>query len=158
MDSITSLLKLFLAIAFAFCSTEGIDSAEQAEAPAGSVDVSANLQVSSNLITPLELAEALERGGSFVMDVRTYAEFYQGRINPSTNVPVKQISLRAREIPLDEPIIVVAASDQQAGEAFDELVAIGVSPDSIWLLDGGTQGWVDAGYELKPIGEDYFPC
>lgn len=93
-------------------------------------------------ITPADLPARLEDGWS-VVDVRTDAEWAEGRIDGSQHVPLDQVMERLDEIP--DPVVVVCASGGRSAQATDYLLDQGRQAVN---LDGGLHAWADDGRPL----------
>lgn len=100
-----------------------------------------------NSITPKKLNEKHAAGESVVLiDVRTPAEFGEVHVPFAVNLPLDRITPEAvREAAQGAPVYVICRSGQRAQNACDQLAKGGV--DNLTLVEGGTQGWVDAGLD-----------
>ena len=67
--------------------------------------------------TPLDDLLALKAAGAKVVDVRTPAEFAQGHIEGSVNIPLDQVQARVGELDPQAPIILCCASGGRSGMA-----------------------------------------
>jgi rhodanese-related sulfurtransferase len=99
----------------------------------------------NNSITPKNLNEKQASGESLVLiDVRTPAEFGEVHVPFAVNIPLDRITPEAvRDAAKGAPVYVICRSGQRAKNACDQLARGGV--DDLTLVEGGTQGWVDAG-------------
>lgn len=61
--------------------------------------------------------DQLKAAGAQLVDVRTPAEFGQGNVPGSVNIPLDQLQLRAAEIDPGRPVIVFCASGGRSGVA-----------------------------------------
>jgi len=59
----------------------------------------------------------LKAAGALIVDVRTPAEFAQGHVEPSLNIPLDQIQGRLSEIAQDRPVLLCCASGGRSGMA-----------------------------------------
>lgn len=100
-----------------------------------------------NTITPKNLNEKQAAGESLVLiDVRTPAEFGEVHVPFAVNVPLDRITPEAvRDAAKGAPVFVICRSGQRAKNACEQLAKGGV--DDLTLVEGGTQGWLDAGLE-----------
>lgn len=100
-----------------------------------------------NTISPKKLNERKAAGEALVLiDVRTPAEFGEVHVPFAVNVPLDRITPESvREAANGAPVYVICRSGQRAKNACEQLARGGV--DNLTLVEGGTQGWVDAGLE-----------
>ncbi|MBL7645632.1 MAG: rhodanese-like domain-containing protein [Candidatus Hydrogenedentes bacterium] len=100
-----------------------------------------------NTISPESLNEKKAAGEALVLiDVRTPAEFGEVHVPFAVNVPLDRITPESvREAANGAPVYVICRSGQRAKNACEQLARSGV--DNLTLVEGGTQGWVDAGLE-----------
>lgn len=93
---------------------------------------------------------ALVKQKAPIVDVRTQAEFKQGHIAGSTNIPLDQLKKSVKLLPADKelPIIVCCASGMRSGTAKTFLNELGYKS----VYNGG--GWLSLRYELKSAGYD----
>ena len=78
-----------------------------------------------------------------VLDVRAANEFTSGHLTNAKNIPLVDLSKRIDEVKKDKPVIVVCARGTSAAKAAVDLRKAGIA--EVFVLDGGLQGWVDAG-------------
>ena len=100
-------------------------------------------------VTPSEVRSALLlRGEIALLDVRHEAAFATGHPLFAANMAAGRIELEAAaRLPRkDVPIVLYDDGEGLVGAAADSLKALGYS--NIRQLDGGLQGWKQAGYEL----------
>ncbi len=100
-------------------------------------------------VTPSEVRSALLlRGEIALLDVRHEAAFATGHPLFAANMAAGRIDLEAAaRLPRrDVPIVLYDDGEGLVGAAADRLKALGYS--NIRQLDGGLQGWKQAGYEL----------
>jgi rhodanese-related sulfurtransferase len=92
----------------------------------------------------------LIKQGAAIVDVRTPAEFKQGHIRKSANLPLDQLRKSVKLLPADKqlPIIVCCASGMRSGSAKTVLNELGYKN----VYNGG--GWLSLRYELKKAGYD----
>lgn len=70
---------------------------------------------------------ALIAGGATVVDVRTQAEYSQGHLKKSVNIPLDQLSRQMKRIPKDRPVITCCASGMRSASARSLLQGAGYS-------------------------------
>ncbi len=94
-------------------------------------------------ITAATLAERLQTGeASYTLDVRTDAEWQQGRIEGSVNIPVTHLEQRLGEVPKDRRIVVHCASGYRSSIAASLLEKHGFT--QVTDLVGGYAAWEKA--------------
>lgn len=98
-----------------------------------------------NSITPKNLNEKHAAGDALTLiDVRTPAEFGEIHVPFAINLPLDRITPEAvRDAAQGAPVYVICRSGQRAKNACAQLAKGGV--EDLTLVEGGTQGWVDAG-------------
>ena len=80
--------------------------------------------------------------GAIVIDVRTPAEYSQGAITGSKNIPLQSINSKISEIKkLNKPVIACCASGMRSGSAASMLKAQGIE-----AINGG--GWASLNKKL----------
>src|SRR5882757_744326 len=100
-------------------------------------------------ITPPQVRRALLlRDEIALLDVRHEAAYAKGHPLFAANMAADRITLEAgTRLPRkDAPIVVYDAGEGLVPEAADRLVTLGYT--DVCQLDGGLQGWRQAGYEL----------
>jgi rhodanese-related sulfurtransferase len=65
----------------------------------------------------MEDMKALQASGAQIVDVRTPAEFAQGHLPQSVNIPLDQFQARIPEIDPDRPVLLCCASGTRSGMA-----------------------------------------
>ena len=114
-----------------------------------------NVATKTNLgfkaLTPSELRRQLDAPNApLLLDVRTFPEFRSEHIPNARNLPLHQVSGSAVEERLGaqraQPIAVICQGGARAEKAAKQLLDSGFS--DLRVLEGGTQAWVDAGYEV----------
>lgn len=100
-----------------------------------------------NSITPKNLNDKRAAGEAVALiDVRTPAEFREVHVPFAINLPLDRITPEAvRDAAQGAPVFVICRSGQRAQNACEQLAKGGV--ENLTLVEGGTQGWVDAGLE-----------
>lgn len=99
------------------------------------------LQRGGLAVSPQGLTALMNSGNALVLDVRDPAEFKQGHITGSQNLPYSRIGERLEELKkdLERPIVVVCKMGQVAGSAAGQLKAAGLT--KVYKLDGGISNW-----------------
>jgi rhodanese-related sulfurtransferase len=97
-----------------------------------------------------ELEELLAaRDDVRLLDVRTPGEYESVHIPGAYNVPLDTLGEHAAEIraTVDEPVVLVCQSGARAKRAEEALM--GCSMTNVHVLDGGMNGWVEAGLQVN---------
>lgn len=84
--------------------------------------------------------------GQFI-DVRPADQFKAGSIPQSRNIPMADLESHVGTLPKDKPLILVDGQGRDAQRALAALRKHGF--DRVSSLDGGVNGWVQAGMPLK---------
>ncbi|HYC01573.1 MAG TPA: rhodanese-like domain-containing protein [Candidatus Limnocylindrales bacterium] len=97
------------------------------------------------------------RGRLNVVDVRTAAEYGDGHVPDSRNVPIDEIRRRparlAQEIRALGPVYIHCSSGVRAQKAYDALCAEGATNLTV-IVDSGMQDWMERGYPISRGGPD----
>lgn len=88
--------------------------------------------------------------GTFLLDVRTQAEWDNGHIAKSTLIPLDQLSNRLAEIPKDQDVVVICRSGVRAKQATSTLREAGYTRAA--SMTGGLLAWRSAGYTFDGNG------
>jgi glyoxylase-like metal-dependent hydrolase (beta-lactamase superfamily II)/rhodanese-related sulfurtransferase len=102
-------------------------------------------------LAPEEVGK-LAATGHLILDVRSAAEFGAGHVPGSINVGLNgQFAIWAASlISMGPPIVIVAESEEKAGEAVTRLARVGI--DSVkGYLAGGIAVWHDAGFDVAVL-------
>jgi rhodanese-related sulfurtransferase len=96
--------------------------------------------------------KALAARGDVILDVRSAAEFGAGHVPGSTNVGLSgQFAIWAGTlISMGTPVVIVAESEEKAGEAVMRLARVGIESVKGYLA-GGIAAWHQAGLELASV-------
>jgi len=101
-------------------------------------------------ISPRELHERLAAGGAELLDVRTPGEFAGAHVPGARLIPLDELDaagfLKQRG-PGDKPIYVLCQSGGRARRAIEKFQRAGFA--GCVLVQGGTQGWIDAGLPVN---------
>ena len=102
-------------------------------------------------LTPQEVGK-LAAAGHLILDVRSAAEFGAGHVPRSIHVGLNgQFAIWAASLILNgPPIVIVAESEEKAGEAVMRLARVGIESVKGYLA-GGIAVWHDAGFELAVL-------
>ena len=105
---------------------------------------------SKNALTPAQLAAAVGRSGTLVVDIREAAEFARAHIAGARSEPLSQFD--AARLPRDQSLIVVCQIGLRAPDAAAELSAAGCA--NACYLEGGMMAWHDAGLPTVADGHE----
>lgn len=105
-------------------------------------------------IVPEEL-NRLRKSGQTVelIDVRTPEEFLEVHVDFAKNIPLKELDARqfaAQRAPSPEPLYVICRSGGRAGQACENLAAVGME---VVNVEGGTLAWQAAGLPVVGGGK-----
>lgn len=78
-----------------------------------------------------------------VVDVRTAEEYLSAHIPGALNIPLGEIGVRMGDLRPDCSLVVTCHSGVRAAMACQSLSA---TAKDIWVLQGGTQAWIEAGH------------
>lgn len=90
-------------------------------------------------LSPQAMTLLMNQRQAVVIDVRDPAEFRQGHITGSRNIPYSRLLEQSGELPGDRPVVIVCNLGQVAGAAARQLKAKGLS--EVYKLDGGIANW-----------------
>jgi hydroxyacylglutathione hydrolase len=97
-------------------------------------------------IAAANLAEALEKDGPFVLDVRIPAEFDAGHLPGAVNIPLPALAARMDEVPAERPVAVYCASGYRSSVGASLLLAAGRTVEE---LQGGYAAWEASGQRAE---------
>jgi rhodanese-related sulfurtransferase len=99
--------------------------------------------------TRLTVAEAKEMidNGAPVIDVREMHEYTAGHVPGAKLIPVNTIMRRSDELPKEGPIVFICAMGQRSALACEMAAAMGFK--DLYNVEGGTNGWIEAGYPVE---------
>lgn len=90
-------------------------------------------------LSPQAMTLLMNNREAVVVDVRDPAEFRQGHITGSRNIPYSRLLEQAAELPRDKPVVIVCNLGQVAGTAARQLKAQGLT--EVYKLEGGISNW-----------------
>ncbi|MEO5643633.1 MAG: rhodanese-like domain-containing protein [Bacteroidia bacterium] len=85
----------------------------------------------------------LMKNGAIIIDVRTRAEFQDGHIRGSVNIPLQGLESNLSKIKKDKPVIICCASGMRSASAKSILKSKGFSE----VYNGG--GWNNLQYKIQ---------
>jgi rhodanese-related sulfurtransferase len=101
-------------------------------------------------VDPLEVTTedfaAARDAGAVVLDVRTQAEWDEGRVPGSVHIPLDELAERWEELPADGRVYVLCSAGGRSLRAANALVKAGLDAVSV---AGGTNQWTDEGRPLE---------
>lgn len=113
----------------------------------GSLDSQAELQSSTERLSPQVAAERAQTGAPLLIDVRGPGERAQRHISGSLSVPLTQLQRRLDELPRDRPLIVYCAGGYRSSVAASVLQRAGFTQVS--EIAGGVAAWDNARMPLE---------
>ncbi len=92
-------------------------------------------------VTPRELMASQRAGAEFfILDLRSLAEWRQGRLPGAYNIPLPELKTRLqREVPRQTPLVLTAEDSGPAWIAARKLAGLGAT--DVYVLDGGMALW-----------------
>ena len=75
----------------------------------------------------------------YLLDVRTFQEYSEIRLEGATLIPIDQLLRRIAELPKDRPMLVYCAVGSRSTQVVNYLAKIGYGP--IYNLNGGIWAW-----------------
>lgn len=102
-----------------------------------------------NALSPTEATMLINREDALVIDVREAAEYVNGHVPESRNIPAASLDERIGELDKfkGSPLILVCQSGTRSSGACSRLAKQGFS--RVHNLDGGIGAWAQAGLPLK---------
>ena len=105
----------------------------------------------SSLPKTISAADAYQKyqAGTFLLDVRTQAEWDDYHVENATLIPLDQLPSRLNELPKDKEIVVICHSGNRSQQGRDILLNAGFNATS---MTGGILDWYARGYPLYTTG------
>ena len=102
-------------------------------------------------ITTGELRTMLEQGASFILDVRSEAEYNEGHIKGAHLLPKRELQVRFNELPKDKLIVTYCACpfDHLSIEAALDIKRRGF--ENVAALQGGLNAWLKEGLPIEAV-------
>jgi len=113
----------------------------------------------SSIISAYELFDLIQGTDEpFIVDTRRQVDFIVNNIRGSINIPLSQLDVGIRELPVDSIVVLVSENEDHAEKCWDYLVKNGWSTANVLVLYGGIDSWTDAGFETENITLDQLLC
>ena len=112
--------------------------------------VHANAAVSRNLSPQEASAMVAQRSDLFLLDVRTFGEYQQARLDGARLIPIDQFVKRLAEVPKDRPVLVYCAVGSRSAQVVNYLARQGYP--EIYNLYGGIYAWAQKGLPVLQGG------
>ncbi|MDP6604685.1 MAG: rhodanese-like domain-containing protein [Dehalococcoidia bacterium] len=93
-----------------------------------------------------EAKEMIDGGGVQLIDSREEDEHAGGHVADSVCIPHMATLPRADELDRDKPILFICKSGVRSAVAAEFAASLGLT--ELYNVEGGHDGWVEAGYEL----------
>lgn len=100
-------------------------------------------------VTVDEAREMINRDHVVLIDVREPFEYEKGHVPGTKLIPVGSVFARRDELPTDRKILFICAVGQRSALAAEMAAAAGIDPENLYNLEGGTDGWANAGLPLE---------
>lgn len=94
-------------------------------------------------LDPHAASQLLQQRSVFLLDVRTFGEYQQARLDDAHLIPVDQLNRRLGEIPKDKPVLVYCAVGSRSAQVVNYLARLGFP--EVYNLKGGIYGWANYG-------------
>ncbi len=109
---------------------------------------SAPAAITNTLPKEISINQALNlrNAGAFILDVRQPEEWNEYHVPGSTLIPLGELESRVKELPRDQPIVVVCRSGNRSATGRDILLRAGFL--QVTSLAGGLSQWKAAGYPV----------
>lgn len=115
---------------------------------AASAGGGASTSTAANAISVDEAYQKYQ-AGTFVLDVRTQAEWDDYHVPNTTLIPLDELPSRLSELPKDQEIVVICHSGNRSQQGRDILLNAGFNATS---MTGGILAWYDKGYPVDATG------
>ena len=111
-------------------------------------------QVAHDMVVPsigiTEVVPWLQERQAYIIDVREPQEFADGHIPNALSVPQSELAISLADVPKDSDVLVVCAGGNRSLRSAGFLKAVGYT--RVTNLDGGTNGWREAGNPIETVG------
>ena len=111
-------------------------------------------QVAHDMVVPsigiTEVVPWLQERQAYIIDVREPQEFADGHIPNALSVPQSELAISLADVPKDSDVLVECAGGNRSLRSAGFLKAVGYT--RVTNLDGGTNGWREAGNPIETVG------
>jgi rhodanese-related sulfurtransferase len=83
----------------------------------------------------------------YVLDVRETWEFVAGHVPSARLIPLGELEDRVREVPRDQPVLVICQVGSRSLAAASYLLSLGYR--DVANVDGGTSAWIERGNSVE---------
>ncbi|WP_157076883.1 rhodanese-like domain-containing protein [Halalkalibacter krulwichiae] len=90
-------------------------------------------------ISTSDLRKELKRSNVQFIDVRTSGEFSRNKINTFKNIPLHELSQKAKQLSKEKEVVVICQSGMRSNKATKQLRKIGFQ--KITNVKGGMSAW-----------------
>jgi len=102
-------------------------------------------------ISAVQAREMIEKDPQlYLLDVRTFQEYSEIRLEGATLIPIDQLLRRIEELPKDRPMLVYCAVGSRSSQVVNYLAKIGYGP--VYNLNGGIWSWQLRNYPVLKGG------
>ncbi len=112
--------------------------------------VCVNANITRNLSPQEAYAMVDQRSDLFLLDVRTFGEYQQARLDGARLIPIDQFVKRLAEVPKDRPVLVYCAVGSRSAQVVNYLARQGYP--EIYNLSGGIYAWAQKGLPVLQGG------
>ncbi len=84
-----------------------------------------------------------------LIDVRDADEFNTGSFKTAVNIPVDQLEIKIKTLPLDKPIVFVCGTGARSGESFYMVQDLRPEMKNVYYLEGQLTFKKDGSFEIK---------
>lgn len=112
--------------------------------------VCASANITRNLSPQEAYAMVDQRSDLFLLDVRTFGEYQQARLDGARLIPIDQFVKRLAEVPKNRPVLVYCAVGSRSAQVVNYLARQGYP--EIYNLYGGIYAWAQKGLPVLQGG------
>ena len=131
-------------------STEIAESAGQhTDTATGDAALMSAAVPQSALLSAEEVQALREDNACRVIDTRSFADFTLGSIPQAVSIPLRFLTKRYHEVPMDMTIVMTSTSEKEMSLVYGTLLSLGFDANKLFFLEGGFEAWVAAGYHIQ---------
>jgi rhodanese-related sulfurtransferase len=82
-----------------------------------------------------------------IIDVRTPGEYAGGHVPGAINIPHMSVVARKGELASDKELVLICQMGQRSALACEFAAAVGFK--DLFNVEGGTEAWIKAGYQVE---------